>query len=508
MLVLRPAAAATAAAAASYLTYCAVQRIIVTKLTYPRMEFISNYQQKQQHCFYNHIGDGSSEDDSDSDSDNSSTYSPSAALSGVGLIIEEEKKEEAEEQQVDSKKKKKKKKKNGASLIRNAAISMTMTMAKNQILKDNWYQLTTSSSSPVPASSAAVEDGRRVDEAFDGDDDEYDNSKVEWTTTSCKEFACLDKNNKNYSNTTTTNNESLLFGKRQQRQLNNKKLSIRELVQTQGKALIVESNTYVRINWDECIRNNFIYMMNDGKNRNDNNNELIDDDNTKTTSIETNTNTNTNTNTDNKSTSTSTTYWFCYRDYINYEEIIAILGQRYSIERFTFRPARTGTMTFDETAGKVIMSELNIVFNFLPIQIIWEGQIKGNKISTIYWDTTSMKIGWFPTTAHVYIAPGASDASDAPDTSTSTPTSKRCRLRRLLRVPSFKLGKILNRPKVSERLRKDPWIIKILRRNDNDNDSNEDDNGDDNDNDNDNDNDILCFERIGKGHLIYKKVSE
>jgi len=108
-------------------------------------------------------------------------------------------------------------------------------------------------------------------------------------------------------------------------------------------------------------------------------------------------------------------YSFCYRDYVNHEELMGMMWKRGGIEAFLFKPARAGVITVDEDS-KCVLTERSKLFYFIPICITWEGILKN---CAIEWTTTSMMLGW------------------------------------------ERFGKVFDKPAVAERLRKAHWHILI-----------------------------------------------
>lgn len=182
-------------------------------------------------------------------------------------------------------------------------------------------------------------------------------------------------------------------------------LSMQELVYEKSTMIEIEEDIYKRMNWndriDECTPMKHGEMKNHPK-------------------IE-------------------GSYSFCYRDYVNHEELMGMMWKRGGIEAFLFKPARAGVITVDKDS-KCVLTERSKLFYFIPIFITWEGLLKDGAIE---WNTTSMMLGW------------------------------------------EKFGKIFDKPSVAERLRKANWNILIPK--------------------DDSTGDILCFEREGKGHLVFAK---
>jgi hypothetical protein len=82
-------------------------------------------------------------------------------------------------------------------------------------------------------------------------------------------------------------------------------------------------------------------------------------------------------------------YSFCFRDYVNYEELNILLGQRWCIERFLLRTTRSGQVFVDKNECKLY--EQGCVLGFIPFKVEWLGSIEGDQIN---WTNTSVRLGF------------------------------------------------------------------------------------------------------------------
>mmetsp|Transcript_32014 Transcript_32014/g.77905 ORF Transcript_32014/g.77905 Transcript_32014/m.77905 type:complete len:473 (+) Transcript_32014:3054-4472(+) len=240
--------------------------------------------------------------------------------------------------------------------------------------------------------------------------------------------------------------------------------TLRELVQQKTKYLTIDSNMFDRADWNYIINQCQDVLSMNG-----------DDDGSSSIS---------------RSLDIDESYRFCYRDYVNHEEMFGMLCQRWTIIRFLFRPALaeelvistpTTTTTNDDdddddhnnsSSNSERLCSLNgngLIFGCIPIHTRWDGRIVEPSVSktddynissssssdlavSIEWDRTKMRMGW------------------------------------------KRFGTTIDRPAVAEKLRVDPWRIKLPS-----------DDDDDDDSDNNASGDILCFLREGKGHLIFAR---
>ncbi len=109
-------------------------------------------------------------------------------------------------------------------------------------------------------------------------------------------------------------------------------------------------------------------------------------------------------------------YHWCYRDYVNFEELMGMMWKRFGIEGFLYKSTRTGILTINQDSKKCIQSEQNKLFGTIPLGIEWEGKLEEG---TIHWISTSMTLGW------------------------------------------KRFGKTFPNPAPAEKLRKDPWHISV-----------------------------------------------
>ena len=175
-------------------------------------------------------------------------------------------------------------------------------------------------------------------------------------------------------------------------------------------------------------------------------------------------------------------YRFCYRDYVNHEETFGLLCQRWTLIRFLFRPALAGELVISTTTTSnsnkgdsperlCSLNEKGLMFGFIPTRIRWDGQITKSHLSD-YDNTTT----------------NTSSSSNSKDLVASIEWD-----RTEMRIGWKRFGTTIDRPTVAEKLRVDPWRIKLPS-----------DDGDDV-SDNFSSGDILCLLREGKGHLIFAR---
>jgi hypothetical protein len=171
-------------------------------------------------------------------------------------------------------------------------------------------------------------------------------------------------------------------------------------------------------------------------------------------------------------------YHFCYRDYVNHEELMGMMCKRWGIENFLFKPSRAGLVRIiprKDDNPCCTLSERSKLFGIVPIAINWQGRLIDSSSSTtttdnpssnylrIVWDSTSMELGW----------------------------------------KGF-FGKHFDCPAVSKTLRQAPWVLNVKKKT-------EKKKGDDDDDNKEKEEsaapctDILCFEKMGKGHLAFAK---
>jgi hypothetical protein len=107
------------------------------------------------------------------------------------------------------------------------------------------------------------------------------------------------------------------------------------------------------------------------------------------------------------------TYAFCFRDYVNYEEMAALMIKRWGIDIILLNPKRCDQLVIDINK-QCKLDAAGTAFGFLPTSITWEGVVADNAIQ---WTTTSARVGW------------------------------------------KRFGKTFDRPPAAEKLRTDPWNI-------------------------------------------------
>ncbi len=120
---------------------------------------------------------------------------------------------------------------------------------------------------------------------------------------------------------------------------------------------------------------------------------------------------------DQKDSNVEGQFSFCYRDYVNHEELMGMMWKRGGIEGFLFKPSCADVLTVDKD-NKCTLKASSKLFRLIPISITWEGKLEEGVIN---WTTTSMVMGW----------------------------------------ESF--GKFFDKPAAAEKLRKDPWLISTLK---------------------------------------------
>jgi len=112
-------------------------------------------------------------------------------------------------------------------------------------------------------------------------------------------------------------------------------------------------------------------------------------------------------------------YYFCFRDYINDEELINMLARRKTWESFFIQPCNGVLTIFDSNYPRqklCTLKERGSLFLLLPFAIEWSGHFSPSDHS-IHWITSSIHIGW------------------------------------------RRLGKTLLKPKASETKRQEPWVV-------------------------------------------------
>jgi len=196
----------------------------------------------------------------------------------------------------------------------------------------------------------------------------------------------------------TQSGKTALFGKNPKRNL-----SLGQLVSTKTKQIENVEDIYERVNWNDRINeckflgakvNN---VLKDGK------------------------------------------YIYCYRDYVNFEELLGMVSKRFGVERFLYHGTQAGILNIHKETSYCTFTERPKLFTFIPLKIQWQGNVIGDKI---VWNSSSMDIGWKNTFLH----------------------------------------KFIDRPAAAERLRQANWSVKF---------SNDCANGD-----------IVCCYREGVGHMV------
>jgi hypothetical protein len=140
-------------------------------------------------------------------------------------------------------------------------------------------------------------------------------------------------------------------------------------------------------------------------------------------------------------------YTFCFRDYPDHEEMMAIMCWRWGMERLLLRIRWCGEFSVD-SAKKCRLNEWFAVLGVLPLKIEWQGEIRDYDNTTttsppaIHWTTTSIRLGW------------------------------------------KRFGKTFDKPPTAEKLRKEPWEIYLPVNG----------NGD-----------IVVLRRLGKGKIVYAR---
>lgn len=141
-------------------------------------------------------------------------------------------------------------------------------------------------------------------------------------------------------------------------------------------------------------------------------------------------------------------YSFCFRDYVNHEELMAMLGRRWCIDRLLLKATRTGRLiapSSSDSSKPIVLRERGLMLGFVPVQIDWEGHVETNEQNNavLLWDTTSLQLGW------------------------------------------KRWGKLYEKPKLAEELRNDPWEIYVPP--------------------GDTTGDVLVFHRLQSGKLVYAR---
>jgi hypothetical protein len=157
-------------------------------------------------------------------------------------------------------------------------------------------------------------------------------------------------------------------------------------------------------------------------------------------------------------------YTFCFRDYVNFEETMAIMVQRWGIQRLLLRARKCGQLRVNiknDKAGDCALTEWFAVAGVVPMRIDWYGELR-----TVPLDESNVD---------------NSDSESAARTAAAIHWT-----RTSMRFGSSKrrwFGKTVDRPPLAEKLSKDPWVAYVLP---------DDQSGD-----------IVVFHRLGSGKLVY-----
>jgi hypothetical protein len=155
-------------------------------------------------------------------------------------------------------------------------------------------------------------------------------------------------------------------------------------------------------------------------------------------------------------------YTFCFRDYVNWEELNAILSRRWGLERLLLRARRCGHLSVD-SVKKCRLTEWFAVLGVVPLQIEWDGEIRhdppadastSTNPSAIHWTSTRLRLGW----------------------------------------KNRWLGKTIANPPVAEKLRQEPWALYVPVAN-----------GNGEFNGNSDDMNIVVLHRLGSGNIVYAR---
>jgi hypothetical protein len=158
-------------------------------------------------------------------------------------------------------------------------------------------------------------------------------------------------------------------------------------------------------------------------------------------------------------------YSFLYRDYVNQEELLAMLCRRKAMETLLYRQTRATSLEVEDPTSngnsstspsdqKCILTDRAKMLGFLPVTIHWEGIVPrttgDDQKCTIRWTNTSCRIGW------------------------------------------QRLGKTIQQPSLAEKYRKDDWDVLLPPSSDTDA---------------VNEGDIIVFYRQGQGKLVFARDS-
>lgn len=115
-------------------------------------------------------------------------------------------------------------------------------------------------------------------------------------------------------------------------------------------------------------------------------------------------------------------YGWCFRDYVNHEELFGMLSIRMCVEKVFFLPVKIGQITVDANTGSCALDDRSLLFGIVPLEMHWRGHLNSQE-GAIVWDRTSLDIGWKGTV----------------------------------------LSKHFDRPAMSERLRRDRWLVRYAK---------------------------------------------
>ncbi|GKY98562.1 hypothetical protein MPSEU_000813000 [Mayamaea pseudoterrestris] len=107
-------------------------------------------------------------------------------------------------------------------------------------------------------------------------------------------------------------------------------------------------------------------------------------------------------------------YTFCFRDYVNFEEMLGMMIRRKGIEVLLLRLLESGKLVIDDE--DCTMKEKSTFLLVIPLEVCWHGKLSADRID---WSRSSMRIGW------------------------------------------EKFGSTIQNPGVAEKLRVDPWVVKL-----------------------------------------------
>ncbi|GKY96301.1 hypothetical protein MPSEU_000589800 [Mayamaea pseudoterrestris] len=135
-------------------------------------------------------------------------------------------------------------------------------------------------------------------------------------------------------------------------------------------------------------------------------------------------------------------YTFCFRDYVNFEEMLGMMIRRKGIEIMLLQLLESGKLVIDPDQGCTMKEKSNFLLG-VPLEICWYGKLATDRIN---WTRTSMRLGW------------------------------------------RRFGKTFQNPKAAEKLRVDPWVLRLPKE------------------DYplwDGSGDVVVIERLGSGNLVF-----